>query len=148
MNAARLTTLEKFIRGQVALTDKHPHKPGPGSVHLNNEEATLAADALAWHALVLRPDRDELRRSAVRYLAMLADAIERDGERVLTSGDMMLLRSTAALIIADDKPANVVNFPSRCPHGYRVEDLKSGASVCEPCGNMRSGTPRMGDVHE
>lgn len=46
MSLDRRAVLAKFIRSQVALTDKHPHVPGPGSVHLNHEEATLAADAL------------------------------------------------------------------------------------------------------
>jgi hypothetical protein len=43
--------LAAFIRSQAALTDKHPHTPGPGSVNLNNEEALLCAEALeilAW----------------------------------------------------------------------------------------------------
>lgn len=43
---SRLRTLAAFIRGQAGLTDKHPHKPGPGEVRLNNEEALLAAAAL------------------------------------------------------------------------------------------------------
>lgn len=46
MNTARITTLAAFIRSQAALTDGHPHKPGPGSVKLNNEEAALAAECL------------------------------------------------------------------------------------------------------
>lgn len=46
MNADRRAVLAAFIRGQCNLTDKHPHVPGPGSVHLNHDEANLAADAL------------------------------------------------------------------------------------------------------
>lgn len=46
MNAARLTVLAAFIRGQANLTDKHPHTPGPGEVKLNHAEAIEVADAL------------------------------------------------------------------------------------------------------
>jgi hypothetical protein len=38
--------LAAFIRSQARLTDKHPHKPGPGSVTLNNAEALMCAEAL------------------------------------------------------------------------------------------------------
>ncbi len=38
--------LARYIRGQVALTDAHPHVAGPGSVKLNNVEALLCAEAL------------------------------------------------------------------------------------------------------
>lgn len=45
----RLRTLSRFIRGQANLTDGHPSKNGPGNVHLNHDEAVLAADALDEH---------------------------------------------------------------------------------------------------
>lgn len=38
--------LAAFIRSQAHLTAGYPHKPGPGDVRLNHEEALLAADAL------------------------------------------------------------------------------------------------------
>jgi hypothetical protein len=46
MTPERMRTLAQFIRSQAALTDNHPHVPGPGSVRLNNEEALLCAHAL------------------------------------------------------------------------------------------------------
>ena len=45
-NTERLRTLAAFLRSQAWLTDQRPHAAGPGDVHLNHEEALLAADAI------------------------------------------------------------------------------------------------------
>jgi hypothetical protein len=45
-NSERLRVLAAFLRSQAWLTDKRPHESGPGDVHLNHEEALLAADAI------------------------------------------------------------------------------------------------------
>jgi hypothetical protein len=50
MNTERIKTLAAFIHNQCELTDKHPHKVGPGSVNLNYEEALLCAGALDYWA--------------------------------------------------------------------------------------------------
>jgi hypothetical protein len=42
----RRLVLARFIRSQANLTDRNPPQIGPGSIHLNHEEALLCADAL------------------------------------------------------------------------------------------------------
>lgn len=78
MTDDRRIVLARFIRSQAALTDKHPHKPGPGSVHLNHEEALLCAHALENDARPQFAERVRPWMSATFGDAIAGDKVERN----------------------------------------------------------------------